>query len=111
MFFDVARKQGKAGSAGMFKPLTGEEADERLKEKYHELDKQSEIKSERLSAALFSKKKSPLTVCQKEKNSQGNDRRKGWKYLTQMNFPTFLWRFKIIFLSYEGSIVLKLYPT
>ena len=78
LLYASVKKMRPAASPGMFKPLTGGEADERMKEKYGGLDKQTEIKSEKLSASLFShKKKSPLTGSQKEKNSQGKERKKG----------------------------------
>ena len=69
----------------MFKPLTGGEADERLKEKYGGL----EIKSEKLSATLFSNKKSPLIASQKERNSQGKERKKGMLITTTVKFLSF----------------------
>ena len=78
LLYASVKKTRPAASPGMFKPLTGVEADERMKEKYGALDKQTEIKSEKLSTTLFShKRKSPLTESQKEKNSQGKERRKG----------------------------------
>ena len=72
------KKSRPAASPGMFKPLSGGEADERMKEKYGGLDEQTEIKSEKLSAELFSKKKkSPMTGSQKASSSQGKERKKG----------------------------------
>ena len=64
-------------SPGLFKPLSGAEADNRLNEKYGSLEEQTVIKSEALSAAMFSGKKSAACGSNKKNSSQKTERKKG----------------------------------
>ena len=77
MHFLPGRKTRPAETSGLFKPLTGGEADDRLNEKYGSLEKQTIIKSEKLSASIFSNKKSPASTSSKGSNSQGREKKKG----------------------------------